>query len=256
MNRSPELSCPRSDAEDDLSRGTLRGPQFRILRALLLRLITLLLGLRLEGVNNVPPSGPLIVVCNHLHNADPMLLSIAFPRPLHFMAKEEAFANPIVAAIIRRVGAFPVGRGKADRGALRRAEATLRQGIPIGIFPEGTRSRTGRLQPAQGGVGLLALRTGVPIVPIAVTGSERLPFNGRLSQRVERAEANGHAERRVTIRIGPPFVLQTSNGERRLSSKEATERIMGEIVALLPPSYRGSSDLTSANPTKAGLNQG
>ena len=124
----------------DLNRGTLRGRPRRLVRAALLSALKRLLPLRIQGLEYVPSTGAVLVVANHLHNADPILLEIAFPRPLHFMAKRELFGVPVLGWIVRRIGAFPVDRRRADRAALRRAEAALAQGIAIGIFPEGTRS--------------------------------------------------------------------------------------------------------------------
>lgn len=222
----------------DLGRGTLRGLPFRLARSVLLPFVRALVGLRLEGIEHVPADGPLIVICNHLHNADPILLSIAFPRPVHFMAKKETFAYPFIAAIIRRVGAFPVDRGKADRSAIKRAEATIAQGIPIGMFPEGTRSQSAALQPAHPGAAMIALRTNVPILPIAITGTERLPFNGK-------ARPSGPVTRttksraRVVIRFGEPFQLAPTTTGHRLAVEAATTSMMGRIADLLPPSYRG-----------------
>ncbi|MDP9364791.1 MAG: 1-acyl-sn-glycerol-3-phosphate acyltransferase [Chloroflexota bacterium] len=247
------MSAPRSEGADsphpvDLGKGTLRGPAFRVVRSLLLAVVGPVVRLRLEGIDYVPASGPLVVVCNHLHNADPVLLAIAFPRPVHFMAKKEAFGNPVIRAIIRRVGAFPVDRGRADRAAIRRAQATLRQGIPVGIFPEGTRSRTGSMRRAQPGAALLALRTGAPVLPIAIAGSERLPFDGGSRGRGDAVLGVAHP-RGVVIRFGRPFVLPREIDGQRLSTKEATERMMRAVAALLPPAYRGEYGVEAGGPT-------
>jgi 1-acyl-sn-glycerol-3-phosphate acyltransferase len=224
--------------DHDLARGTLRGRPFRLLRVVVLAVLRGLIGLRVEGAEHVPPTGPLLVVFNHLHNADPIILSAAFPRPMHFMAKKVLFGIPVVNRIIRRVGAFPVDRGKADRSAIRRAEATLAQGIPVAMFPEGTRSRSRALQPAQPGAALLALRAGVPVVPVAITGSEFFPGNGRKSGPRQRPSLR--AMRRVRVQIGQPFTLPREIDGRRITNEEAAERMMRELASLLPPQYRGA----------------
>ena len=222
----------------DLARGTLRGGPFRLVRALLIGLLRPTIGLRMDGLEHVPAAGPLIVVCNHVHNSDPVLVSVAFPRPLHFMAKKEAFAVPVIPHIIRRVGAFPVDRGKGDRWAIRRAEATLAQGIAVGMFPEGTRSVVHALQPAHPGAAMIALRTGAPVLPAAITGSERLPFNGAKSRpKGARAPEPGH--KGVRVRFGAPFVLPREIDGRKLTTHEATDLMMAEVAHLLPPDYRG-----------------
>ena len=143
-----------------------------------LGLFRVIFRMRLEHVERVPTEGPVLVVSNHLHNADPVLINAAYPRPLHFMAKKEAFDVPVVRQIMRRGGAFPVDRGKADRAAIKRAHATLAQGIALGMFPEGTRSVTRSLQKAHAGVGMIALLARAPVQPVVITGTERLPLNG------------------------------------------------------------------------------
>jgi 1-acyl-sn-glycerol-3-phosphate acyltransferase len=231
----------------DLSRGTLRGLPFRAVRAILIIVLAPLLRLKIEGLNHVPRSGPVIVVGNHLHNADPVLVSIAFPRPLHFMAKKELFAVPVIGWLIRRVGAFPIDRGTADRAAIRRAEMTLTQEIAVGIFPEGTRSTTGSLRQAYPGASLLALRSGVPILPFTITGSERLPLNGTRA----RTEASAQHQRQsgVHIRFGAPFTLERELEGHKQSAAQATDIMMATIATMLPPEYRGAyTGLVSSPP--------
>ncbi|MBA3415609.1 MAG: 1-acyl-sn-glycerol-3-phosphate acyltransferase [Chloroflexia bacterium] len=223
---------PVRDDLSDVRRGTLHGFSRAVVRWLLLRLAGPLTGLRVEGVQHVPASGPVIVVANHLHNADPVLLAIAFPRPLYVMAKRELFAQRWLAAVLKVAGAFPVDRGKADRYAIRYAEAALSQGQAVAMFPEGTRSVSGRLGAGQAGVGLIALRSGAPLLPAAITGTESLPGNG-----AKRGSAGGRRQPAV-IRFGAPFVLPAPTTGARMSSQEATERIMAELAAVLPAPYR------------------
>ena len=233
----------------DVERGTLRGRSFRFVRWLLLGLFRALVGLQVEGIERVPRSGPLLVVCNHLHNADPVLISVGFPRPLHFMAKKELFRVPIIGPLIRRVGAFPVDRGKPDRAAIRRAEATLRAGIAVGMFPEGTRSRTGGLARPYPGAGLLALRSDVRIVPVVIRGSERLPLNGAKGRR-----PSGHKRRGVLIKIGEPFTIDREEAGVKITAEVASARMMAELAKLLPLSYQGvfAPDGEKASPGATG----
>ncbi len=205
----------------DLTNGTLRGRPRTVVRAGLIGLAKPLVRLRIEGLENVPASGPVLVAANHLHNADPILLAMAFPRVLYFMAKRELFGNAAFGGLIRWAGAFPVDRGKADRAAIRYAETLLAEGHAVAMFPEGTRSRTGRLGPGQPGAGLILLRSGAPLLPAAITGTDKLPGGPG-----------------ATIRFGAPRVILPDAGTSRLSSQDATERIMAAIAELLPGSYR------------------
>ena len=221
-----------------LERGTLRGWPRSALRWLLLQIIRPFISLTVDGLERVPKTGSFLVVCNHLHNADPILLEMALPRPVHLMAKQELFRNPILGWLVRRTGAFPVNRGRADRAALRHAEALLRSGIPVGMFPEGTRSKSRSLQAAYPGAGLIALRSRAVILPAAIYGTEELPFNGDPASRS--GAPNRRASRyRVTIRFGAPFALPTEVEGVRHGAAQASAILMAAIADLLPPAYRG-----------------
>jgi 1-acyl-sn-glycerol-3-phosphate acyltransferase len=217
----------------------LRGRPRTVLRAFLLGLLRVVIGLRVEGLANVPRSGPILVAGNHLHNADPILVEIAMPRPLHFMAKKEVFGVPVISWFARSSGSFPVDRGKPDRSAIRAAQARLKDGIAVGMFPEGTRSVTRSLKAALPGAAMIAQLSGAPVLPVATTGSERLPFNGTKARRGDGLPEPERGHRGVRIRFGEPFTIPREVDGRRLSHDEATERLMAEIVRLLPPDYRG-----------------
>jgi 1-acyl-sn-glycerol-3-phosphate acyltransferase len=219
----------------DLMEGKLQGLRFTVLRVVLLLLARLIVGMRIDGLRHVPREGGVLLISNHLHNADPLLISIACPRPLHYMAKKELMGIPVLGRLIRFGGAFPVDRGKADRHAIQLATARLEQGIAVGMFPEGTRSVSRRIERVLPGAGLIALRGNVPIVPVAITGSERLPLNGS-----KQMHDDGAWQRwRVQIRFGEPFMLEPKPDGRRLSSDEAINLAMARVAAMLPESYRG-----------------
>ena len=128
---------------------------------------------KVKGLENFPMQGPVIVVSNHVSLADPIALGAALPRPIFFMAKEELFQYPVLGNICERLGAFPVRRGQADRNAIRRALELLEEGNVLGLFPEGSRSKTGELLKPQPGVAMIALKARVPVVPVACRGTER-----------------------------------------------------------------------------------
>jgi 1-acyl-sn-glycerol-3-phosphate acyltransferase len=194
--------------------------------------------MRLKQIEQVPAAGGVLVVANHVHNADPILLNAAYPRPIHFMAKKEAFDVPVLPWILRWVGAFPVNRGKSDRAAIKRALAALEHGIAVAMFPEGTRSRVFALQQAHPGAGLLALAADVPVQPIAITGTERLPMNGAKGKaRGELARDPGHSG--VQILFGEPLRIPKEIDGKRVTAEQATEMMMVAVARLLPEAYRG-----------------
>lgn len=132
-------------------------------------------GLTCEGQENIPETGAVIVAPNHKSNFDPPVIGICSPRIVHYMAKEELFKNPVFAACIRFFGTFPVKRGSVDRAAIRQAMREIKNGEPLGIFPEGTRIHGNRIGKFHDGMASLALMTGTPILPVAVIGTEKLP---------------------------------------------------------------------------------
>jgi 1-acyl-sn-glycerol-3-phosphate acyltransferase len=199
------------------------------------------------GREKVPRRGALILASNHLNNADPPILVIISPRRLVFMAKHEALRWPIFGLFIRLAGAFPVRRFEADIGALRQASRILHEGEVLVMFPEGTRSREARLGSAHPGTALVALRTGAPILPIGVSGTETIS--------VSKALLNALRLRRVQVRvvIGDPFFLPPVSRITAEEVSHCTDVIMSRIASLLPPSYRGrygESDSTAGKPVE------
>lgn len=233
----------RAGGEADLRKGTLQGVWFRLTRRILLTLCLLLLRFEVRGIENIPRAGGALIVGNHLHNVDPVLVCIACPRPVHYMAKDDLFRIPVIGPLISFVGAFPVDRDRIDRKALRRAEATLKQGIALGIFPEGTRSRSHRIEKVHAGVGMFALRSDAPIVPVAITGSEHLPLNGAKTDR----SGPRQLRPRVQIAFGEPFTLPRRADGTRMSVEEATDEIMSRVASTLPEQYRGIYGSSPAN---------
>ena len=223
-----------ASSEVDLLSGTLHGRPRALLRRAVLTLLCPLLPLRLIGEELVPTTGPLLVVSNHLSNADPIILEAVFPRPLFFMGKSELFRIPPFRWVLRRFGGFPVERGTPDRAALRHARAVLVQGIALGIYPEGIRSRTGALMKGLPGAGLIALQSRAPVLPVGIFGTEFFPVNGEFPQRRPSGVPRG-----VTVRFGEPFHIPEFVDGVRVTAEEATQIMMLRIAGLLPERYHG-----------------
>ncbi|HEX6553353.1 MAG TPA: lysophospholipid acyltransferase family protein [Ktedonobacteraceae bacterium] len=180
--------------------------------------------IRLRGLYHVPKKGAFIIASNHLSWTDIPLIPFHLPRKVVYMAKEEYFSSRL-AWLVRFLGAFPVKRGEGDRQALRAGEEQLKKGNILVIFPEGTRSRTRTMARAHSGMGMIALRTGVPVVPVAIWGSENMLKKFRPP---------------VTITFGEPMVLKPKGKKiTREDIDEATDKVMRKIAEMLPPEYRG-----------------
>jgi 1-acyl-sn-glycerol-3-phosphate acyltransferase len=183
------------------------------------------------GAENTPRRGGLIVVSNHLNNADPGLVGGFLPRRVVFMAKDEMFQWPLFGGYVRLIGAFPVRRFEADLKALRRAVQLVRRGEVLVMFPEGTRSKTGSMSRGHPGTAMVALRAGAPILPVAVTGTEVVRLPGDFFRPFHRTK--------VRMVVGEPFSLPPVNRPRAEDVERCTDIIMSRIAALLPPQYRG-----------------
>ncbi len=132
--------------------------------------------MRIEGRENIPKGKSVVLMGNHQCLLDPLTLALcARDREIHFMGKKELFGNRAFAWVLRKVHAFPVDRGNIDMGGVRTAMGVLRDGDTLGIFPEGTRSRTGHMLPLLGGASLIALKSGCDVVPVYIDGRYK-PF--------------------------------------------------------------------------------
>lgn len=126
---------------------------------------------RVAGRDNLPDTGPVVLVSNHVSWWDPVIIACAFQRRVRFMAKEELFKIPFLGWFLRVIGCVPVRRGKSDRSAIKAALEVLEKGEVLGLFPEGRRSKTGELLKPQGGAAMLALKSGACILPVACLGT-------------------------------------------------------------------------------------
>lgn len=178
--------------------------------------------LHVEGAENIPDTGAVIVAPNHKSNFDPPIVGVAIKnRLVHYMAKAELFKNPMFGWVLRKMGAFPVKRGTVDRIAIKQAVRELKNGHVLGIFPEGTRIKKDGLGRFHSGMASLALMTGVPIVPVAVVGTRTLPKK----------------KETIAILIGEPVAVekQKVNDDK---VAELNDRVKQEIEKLISD-YQG-----------------
>lgn len=184
------------------------------------------------GRENIPLEGPLILVSNHVNNADPPMVALAArPRYPTYMAKLEMIRWPVIGPAFRIFGAFPVRRGQADRSAIRAATEVVESGAMLVMFPEGSRSRTGVLTKGHPGTASIALRTGAPLLPVAITGTERISWPWIFLKPLSVPH--------VKVMIGEPFRLPAVERINSEATAKATIEIMGHIAALLPERCRG-----------------
>jgi 1-acyl-sn-glycerol-3-phosphate acyltransferase len=209
--------------------GTASRLIYALLRISARIVIPLVARVHTDGMENVPRSGPVILAVNHIHWTDIPMIAVRVPRITHFMAKSELFRKPVLGGLIRMLGAFPVRRGEGDREAIRTTERLLAEGEVCAIFPEGHRSESGALIPAHPGAGYVAVRTGAPVVAIGVQGTKRV-FKGL---------RYGPFRPTVTIRYSRPFTVGTGGKVSKEEMVAATDEIMHQIAALLPPEQRG-----------------
>ena len=137
-----------------------------------------LMGWKVQGVENLPTEGPVILAINHVSLWDPIVAAISLPRPVSFMAKSELFSIPVLGRIFSKLGAFPVQRGQGDMNAIRQSLAILKEGRVLGIFPEGSRSNNGKTRKGLPGMVLLMEKSKASVVPIRVQGTRHLLHKG------------------------------------------------------------------------------
>lgn len=186
---------------------------YSFLRAIFQVLFSLF-GLKSEGLHNIAEKGPLILAANHVSYWDAIVVAAAVKRPIHFMGKAELFDYPLLGYFIKKLNAFPVRRGIADRNAIKKALLVLEEGKILGIFPEGMRNLKGEDLKAQAGVAMIALKSGAPVVPVACIGTNRILPLGWF--------------RPLVVRVGDPIGLEEYQGQKVNSA--AMEKLSSEIM--------------------------
>ena len=199
---------------------------FYLSRIILQTVFFLFTHLRVNGRENIPQTGPLIIVPNHMTYAEPQLIGILVKRKMRFATIKGFFHNKFLKTMIESLGCFPVYHGVADRKSIRLMEQYIKHGFALVIFPEGTRSLKAQLIPALDGTALITRRTGAFILPVGISGTEKMRGWNWVFKRPE-----------ITVNFGKPFHLPSDDG--KLSRAETTTFIMEHITDLLPAEYHG-----------------
>ena len=195
-----------------------RNPIYVVGRILVIPIFKLLFFYKVNGKKNLPKKGPYIVCSNHLSNYDPVFLALTQKRQIYYMAKAELFKNRFFSWLIRKLGAFPVERGAGDGKAINEAEQVVNDGRLLGIFIEGTPSKTGEFLRPKSGAAIIAQQMNVPVIPVCIT-----PKNKKVK-----------VFQKVTISWGKPMSveelgLKNGGGEEY---RRASRMIMDEIKKL------------------------
>jgi len=190
---------------------------YHLLWGLALIIFKLFFRIRIYGRENIPSRGGVILAANHLSYLDPIILGLLTPRKMNYMAKEELFKKFLFRLLIERLGAFPLKRDRIDRSAYEKAISLLQEGRVLALFPEGTRGRRGKLGYFKKGVSRIALKTGVPIVPVIIRGTDEALPKGRKMIKLARIE----------VRVGKP--LRTEGFSRGKDSKKKIDDLCEEL---------------------------
>lgn len=184
-------------------------------------------GMRPRGMEHLPVHGPAIVIMNHKALIDPFVCGAFCDRMMRYMAKKELFEHPILRRLIVELGAFPVERGSGDREALRTALEVLRRGEVLLMFPEGHRQRDDQVHEFLPGAAMIALRSGAPVLPLAVDGTQRM-FRGGRPRRT-----------RLKAAMGPPLRFDDLPGRNSQTYHEAARRMHDAVAELYEGLRRG-----------------
>ncbi len=211
----------KSDPRDKKNYAFTTTPFRRGMLFLLKSFFALFMDLTVEGRENFPTAGAVIVAANHVTNFDVFPMQFSLPLPIFYMAKDSLFKNPIMDLMLQNLGAFPVKRGVKDEWALAHAGKVLENARVLGMFPEGTRSRGKGLRLAKTGTARLAIEKQVPVIPMAIIGSDKF-FK--------------EFPKRNPVRV---ILCEPINSEKGEDALMLTDRIMFSIAATLPEGMRG-----------------
>ncbi|HCL90125.1 MAG TPA: 1-acyl-sn-glycerol-3-phosphate acyltransferase [Candidatus Atribacteria bacterium] len=176
------------------------------------------------GVENIPERGGVIIASNHVSYLDPIVLGVSTKRKIYFIAKKEVFNNIFGSIILRGLNAFPVDRKKVDMFAFKKTISILEGGGALGIFPEGTRSLNGELQELKSGVVKIAMKAGVPIIPVGIIGTHKIYPHGKIFPTL--------FKNKITVYFGAPQYFDKHNIKDKTYQKEALNIISQKIKEL------------------------
>ncbi len=196
---------------------------YRVVRAIVMAFCVPVFRVKIVGADRLPKGGAYIVAPTHRSLTDVPFTSFITTRRIRFLAKEELLAHPLGRWFFGNLGAVPVARGTADRGALRVLEGVLRDGDPVALFPEGTRVEGSAVAPLYDGAAYLAVKLGVPIVPVGVGGTEHILPKGRSLPKVHK----------VVVVVGEPIEPESleSGGSRRAAATRITAQLAASLQA-------------------------
>jgi len=205
----------------------------KVVLAIFRPLLNILFSWKVEGRENMPLSGPLVLVANHVHLLDPFFLLFGSPRWINFMAKEELFRSPFLRVWLCWAGSFSINRGgkiTEKQRLMKSASNALERGLIVGMFPEGGRSRDGKLRKGKPGSAVIASKMNVPLLPAGIIGTDKIKGISWLWKRPS-----------IVVNIGKPFKLPPTYSKMSKSQMQLlTTQLMKEIAALLPPEYQGT----------------
>jgi len=185
---------------------------YRVSRFICLVILKALFRLEIIGRENIPDKGPFIFASNHISYLDPVVVGVASFRKLIFLAKEELFKPPFFSALLYLLSCLPLKRSRFDISALKQSLSVLKRGLPVAIFPQGTRSRGG--SGVHSGVGFLSLKSGVPVIPVKVCNTDKALPPGRIIP----------CFCRIKVLIGKPYFADKSMSYEDIA-KEVFKRI-------------------------------
>jgi len=197
---------------------------YYVARAICWLLLKMFWRMEVIGIENVPERGGVIIASNHVSYLDPVVLGTSTKRKIHFITKKEAFNNIFGSIILKNLNAFPVDRKKIDILAFKKTISILERGGVLGMFPEGTRSLNGELQELKLGVVKIAMKTGVPIIPVGIIGTHKIYPHGKIFPVL--------FKNKITVYFGAPQYFDKHNIKDKKYQKEALNVISQKIREL------------------------